>query len=78
VPAESLVPESVLGGLPVYPPPSSLTPEEAVAIVAQGRAVAEELIASGVIALALMEVGTEYFLGGPAYLSLKSIMSLEA
>jgi uncharacterized protein len=78
VPADSLVPQSILGGLAVYPQPESLTGEKAVAILAQARAVVEALIAPGIITLAMVEVGDEHFLDGPPHLSLKSTLSLES
>jgi ApbE superfamily uncharacterized protein (UPF0280 family) len=78
VPAEFLAPHSVLGSLPVYPPLQALAGDEAAAILAQGRAASAALFAAGTITLALAGLGEDNFLVALPYLSLKSMLSLEA
>ena len=78
VPAETLDPQSVLGGLEVYPPLPDLTGEAAVEVLARGREVADALFAAGIVTLALMGVEESYYLAAAPHLSLKSMLSLEA
>jgi ApbE superfamily uncharacterized protein (UPF0280 family) len=78
VPAHALAPHTVLGGLPVCPVRPRIDPDEAKALMEKGRAAAEPMVASGVISLAVMELGAEHFFAGPSYISLKSLLSLEA
>ena len=78
VPACSVRPHAVLGELPVYTPRQHISADEAAVILAPGHAVAEALFASGAITLALMGLEDTYSLVGPPYLSLRSMLSLEA
>ena len=78
VPAEMLAPQSVLGGMEVYPPRKDLTADEAAEILARGRAVSEALFAAGIVTLVLLGVGQDHFLAAPPHFSLRSMLSLEA
>ncbi len=78
VPADTLAPLTVLGGLPVcraLPLPGAA---EAEALVAQGRARAEALVADDTVVLTAIELGAANCLAGPPHFSLKSLLSLEA
>ncbi|WP_297493548.1 hypothetical protein [Acidocella sp.] len=76
VPATTLVPESLLDGLGVYPP-RTMSQEEAAETMAQGGAVAGALFAAGIVTLALLRVGEEHFLAAPPPFSLRAQPSLE-
>jgi ApbE superfamily uncharacterized protein (UPF0280 family) len=78
VPATLVTPQSVLGSLAVYPPRQDITGDEAAALVAQGGETAEALFAAGIITLAVMTLEEAHFLVSPPYLSLRSMLSLEA
>jgi uncharacterized protein len=73
----SVVPQGLLMDVPLYAPVRDIAQDEAAAILAQGRAVAEQLFADGVITLAAMELGEQYCLVAPPHYSLKAIMGLD-
>jgi hypothetical protein len=78
VPADTLAPTTVLGGLPVcqaLPLPGAA---EAELLVAKGRAMAEALVADETVVLTAIELGAANCLAGPPHFSLKSLLSLEA
>ncbi|HYP62775.1 MAG TPA: hypothetical protein VEQ16_02745 [Acidocella sp.] len=68
------VPQSPLEDIPLYAPVPDMARDEAAAILAQGREVAEQLFAGSVITLAAMELGEQYCLVAPPNYSLKSII----
>jgi uncharacterized protein len=76
VQAGMLEPESVLGGLEVYPP-SALTPAEVAGAMAQGRKAAESLFATGTATLALITLDSESFLVAPPQFNLRSMLRVE-
>ncbi len=77
VAATIIAPESVLGGLGVYAR-QDVAGDEAAGLMAQGGEMAQALFAAGIITLAVMTLEEAHFLVSPPYLSLRSMLSLEA
>jgi len=78
VPATIIMPESVLGDLAVYPSRQDISGDEAAVLIAQGGEMADALFAAGTVTFAVMELKEAHFLASAPYLSLRSILSLEA
>lgn len=77
VPASHLVPDCMLGGIPVYARQPPLPAAVVAAILARGRAAAELFFASGIVGLTLVELNDANILVAPQQFSVKSILSLE-
>jgi hypothetical protein len=78
VPATLLMPQSVLGDMAVYAPRPDVTGDEAAVLLAQGGEAAKALFDADIIALAVMTLEEAHFLVSPPYLTVRSMLSLEA
>lgn len=72
----ALEPQSLLGGLKVFPPMTALSADMVAAVMALGQEKAAALFDDGIITVALLSLGKVDFLAAPPHLGLRALLGL--